>query len=199
LILDSTNCYSLSANPRLNTLPTVSTDSIRQINAYSSKVKGSINALGSPLAAERGFVYSSIHKLPTLSDSVVYLGVDSVMGSFSTTLSGLASGSFYIRAFASNGAGTAYGELLTLKSAKVSPELFLPELKVFGAAGLLTIDLSACGNAVYTAYLLDENGRSVWCKSLSGGSSYSYSLPGKGVYLVNLISSGGQKTFKIVF
>jgi len=67
------------------------------------------------------------------------------------------------------------------------------------ASGKLTIDLSACDNVAYSAFLLDVSGHSVWSKSLSGGNSYSYGLPGSGVYLVNLISSGGQKAYKVVF
>ncbi|MDR3705751.1 MAG: hypothetical protein P4L28_07600 [Paludibacteraceae bacterium] len=199
LTTNATNCYSLASNSVLNSLPSVSTDSVNQINAYTSKVKGSVSALGSPFATEHGFVYSTMHRLPTLSDSVVYLGTDSVADSFSKTLSGLASGTFYVRAFASNEVGTVYGDFLSFKSAKLSSELSPANPKVFVASDKLTIDLSACNNETYTAYLLDGNGHTVWSKSLSGGSSYSYGLPGRGVYLVNLISSDGQKAYKIVF
>ncbi|MDR3705748.1 MAG: hypothetical protein P4L28_07585 [Paludibacteraceae bacterium] len=86
-----------------------------------------------------------------------------------------------------------------IKSTCVSSELSMADPKVFVASGKLTIDLSACDNDAYSAYLLDVNGHSVWCKSLSGGESYSYGLPGRGMYLVNLVSSGGQKVYKIVF
>ena len=86
-----------------------------------------------------------------------------------------------------------------IKSTSVGSELSMADPKVFVASGKLTIDLSACDNVAYSAFLLDVSGHSVWSKSLSGGNSYSYGLPGSGVYLVNLISSGGQKAYKVVF
>jgi hypothetical protein len=86
-----------------------------------------------------------------------------------------------------------------MKSNNLSSELAVADPKVFVASGKLSIDLSACGDDSYTAYLLDGTGHTVWSKALSGGSFYSYALPGNGVYLVNLVSSAGQRAYKIVF
>jgi hypothetical protein len=67
---------------------------------------GSITDGGSSSIVERGFVYSTSSD-PDLSDSVVV--VSGTTGSYSGQSSALTSGTYYVRAYATNASGTSYG------------------------------------------------------------------------------------------
>jgi hypothetical protein len=89
----------------------VSTDSVFSIsgsNSGSSRTgSGSVtNAGGSPVSA-RGLCYATVQQ-PTLANSVASAG--SGTGNFSANLTGLTPGTlYYVRAYATNAAGTSYG------------------------------------------------------------------------------------------
>ncbi len=91
--------------------PLVSTDSVFSIsgsNSGSSRTgSGSVtNAGGSPVSA-RGLCYATVQQ-PTLANSVASAG--SGTGNFSANLTGLTPGTlYYVRAYATNAAGTSYG------------------------------------------------------------------------------------------
>lgn len=198
--LDATNCFNLGNNPTLNTLGAVRTDSIRMISNTTAKACGKITALGSPSPKEYGFVYSSINSQPSVSDSLVNRGGTSSIASFTDAITGLTASSYYVRAFASSELGTVYGDVFTFnqnKKAKIN--FYQDPPKVFETSGSVIIDLSGCGNNIFTAYLLDQIGRVFWNKTLSGGTVNTYTLPAKGGYVVKLNSSDFSKAYKIVF
>ena len=86
---------------------TVTTNAVVSITQTSANVGGNISADGGANVSVRGIVWSTTTN-PTLSSSVLNLG--SGTGAFSGTLSGLSPNTlYYIRAFATNSAGTAYG------------------------------------------------------------------------------------------
>lgn len=84
--------------------PTVTTDSVSAHN----ECEGTIVYDGGTPVTQRGFCYA-LHPAPTVNDSVVIVtGTDSA---FSATLRGLPAGlSYHVRAFATNGKGTSYGD-----------------------------------------------------------------------------------------
>lgn len=90
-----------------NTIPTVSTSEISSITGNSAKSGGSISDDdGSPVTA-RGVCWSESEN-PTTDDECATSGEGS--GSFTSDLTDLSSVTeYYVRAFATNGAGTAYG------------------------------------------------------------------------------------------
>jgi hypothetical protein len=89
--------------------PTISTNSPSSITVTSATVSGNISADGGADVSARGIVWGTAIN-PTLSSSVLNLG--SGVGTFSGTLSGLlGNNTYYVRAFATNSAGTAYGNL----------------------------------------------------------------------------------------
>ena len=86
---------------------TVTTNAVVSVTPTSANVGGNISADGGANVSARGIVWSTTTN-PTLSSSVLNLG--SGTGAFSGTLSGLSPNTlYYIRAFATNSAGTAYG------------------------------------------------------------------------------------------
>jgi len=90
--------------------PTVTTAPVIQINASSGLSGGEITSVcGSPVKA-RGVCWST-RPSPTVNDS--HTSDSSGTGSFTSTIGGLQLGtSYYIRAYATNSAGTAYGQEL---------------------------------------------------------------------------------------
>lgn len=95
--------------------PTVTTTSPTSLNITSSDIAlgGNITSIGSSSVTSYGLCYSTTTN-PTTSNSTV-LGVGSGTGSFLDTIRGLTSSTtYYTRAFATNSAGTSYGNQLTI-------------------------------------------------------------------------------------
>jgi M6 family metalloprotease-like protein len=93
------------------TVPTVSTTAASNITSNSATSGGNVTATGGATVTERGIVFATTQS-PTLSNSKVVSG--SGTGTFSANMSGLAaSTTYYVRAYATNSAGTAYGSQIS--------------------------------------------------------------------------------------
>jgi uncharacterized protein (TIGR02145 family) len=89
------------------TFAVISTNSITNIMNNSAVAGGNITSDGGSPVSARGVVYGTSPS-PTLSNSVLNIG--SGTGGFTGTITGLTPNTtYYVRAFATNGAGTAYG------------------------------------------------------------------------------------------
>ncbi|MBO7492615.1 MAG: hypothetical protein J6T87_00545 [Bacteroidales bacterium] len=101
------------------TLPTLITDSVTNIDFYSATCSGEVLNNGVPAISERGFCWSTSHN-PTIADNHC---IDSTLtgtgfGTFSVQLTGLATGfHYYVRAYATNSSGTAYGNEVEFSTA----------------------------------------------------------------------------------
>lgn len=89
------------------TAPTVTTASANSITSYSAICGGNVTVSGGSPVVARGVCWSTSHN-PTLSNSYVENGTG--LGSFTCSITGLTTGTtYYVRAYATNGVGTAYG------------------------------------------------------------------------------------------
>lgn len=89
------------------TKPVLSTTDITSITAYSATSGGEISSDGGGLILERGICWSTTGE-PTINDSRITAGSGSAP--FEIELTGLAkTTTYYVRAYATNSAGTAYG------------------------------------------------------------------------------------------
>ena len=89
------------------TYATLTTSSVSSIASTSVSGGGNISSDGGATVSARGLVYSTSTS-PTLSNTVLTIG--SGTGSFSGTLTGLTPNTtYYVRAYATKSAGTAYG------------------------------------------------------------------------------------------
>lgn len=79
------------------------------ISAGTATFRGTIVGAGDPSYTERGFVYSTMHE-PTINDNVIRANGSAVIGSYSAYVENLPKSSYYVRAYATNKVGTAYGE-----------------------------------------------------------------------------------------
>lgn len=91
-------------------LPVVHTHAVASdaVGATTATISGSVTEAGRSTITNRGFVYSTL-QYPTLADGSVSVG--GTLGDFSATAEGLQpTTTYYVRAYATNGVGTAYGE-----------------------------------------------------------------------------------------
>jgi formylglycine-generating enzyme required for sulfatase activity len=102
-------------------LPTVTTGAISELTSSIASVSGEVVSDGGASVTLRGVVWSTT-PLPDLSDFSAKAG--SGTGIFSAQLSNLDPGTtYYVRAYAKNSSGTAYGSELTFTTAIAFPEV----------------------------------------------------------------------------
>ncbi|MES2112209.1 MAG: hypothetical protein V4577_25865, partial [Bacteroidota bacterium] len=91
-------------------LPTMTTASAGSVTSSSATLGG--NTVTDAAITESGVVYSSTNTTPTITDSKAVIGT-TAPGTFSGTVSSLAgSTKYYVRAYATTSAGTAYGSVI---------------------------------------------------------------------------------------
>lgn len=116
-------------------LATVTTNVVSSITANSAVSGGNVTSAGGSAVTARGIVYSTSEN-PSLNDNVVNAG--SGTGNFTSTMTGLTpSTRYYVRAFATNNSGTAYGDTR--------------EFTTSSAGNLATISTSAVTNITANA------------------------------------------------
>ena len=89
------------------TVPTVITNTVFNVTTNTASCGGVVTADGDSTVTERGVCWS-IYQNPTVSNNHTTNG--SGMGAFTSNIIGLSDGvTYYVRAYATNAAGTAYG------------------------------------------------------------------------------------------
>ena len=93
------------------TLPTVTTNAVSDITATTATCGGDVTFDGEADVTERGVCWSTSQN-PTVADAHTSDGTDT--GIFSSSITNLTPNTtYYVRAYAANSAGTAYGEEVT--------------------------------------------------------------------------------------
>jgi len=119
--------------------PTLTTSSISSITSTSVNGGGNISSDGGAAVSARGLVYGTSAN-PTLSNTVLTIG--SGTGSFSGTLTGLTPNTtYYIRAYATNSAGTGYGNEVSFQTLPVA----VPTLITTDASGITQTTVTSGG------------------------------------------------------
>ena len=102
-------------------LPVVTTQAVSAITTTSAIGNGTIAAPGLPNPTQHGVVWSTSPD-PTTADSKTEEGPVSATGAFTSAMTGLTPGTLYhVRAYATNDAGTAYGEDVTFTTLPQAP------------------------------------------------------------------------------
>lgn len=129
------------------TAPTVVTSAVTQITETSAVVGGNVTSDGGASVTERGVVYSTNPNpvITNLSNTILPCG--SGAGSFTCNLTGLQPNTtYYIRAYAKNDAGTAYGEEMSFTT---QTQIEKPTSPYFSVSQTKYITFSP-GNLQYT-------------------------------------------------
>ena len=133
------------------TLATVSTNAITSVSYSTAFSGGNVSADNGSSITGRGICWS-ISTLPTLSNSNATQTAG--LGSYSIQMTGLSPNTtYYVRAFANNGAGTAYGNQLSFTTSALSAPLLSTKAisgissNIAGSGG----DISSDGGSNITA------------------------------------------------
>jgi len=122
-------------------LPTLSTVTATSILTTSVTSGGNITSDGGAIVTARGVCWSSSQN-PTTTDSKTTNGTGS--GTFSSSITGLTPGAtYYIRSYATNSIGTAYGNEVTATSTAA-----LPTLSTATVTSILTTTATSGGNII---------------------------------------------------
>ena len=118
--------------------PIVSTNAVTDISYGTATCGGNVSSDGGVSVTARGVCWSTSQN-PTISDSKTTDG--SGTGSFTSNITGLASGTtYYVRAYATNNIGTAYGE--TKQFVAINP----PTVQTNSATNITTTGATISGN-----------------------------------------------------
>ena len=100
--------FTLQFSETQHQLPIVTTNTITSITTNSATCGGDVTSNGASSVTARGVCWSTSQN-PTVSES--YTTDGSGTGSFTSNITGLTTGTtYYVRAYATNSAGTSYGE-----------------------------------------------------------------------------------------
>ena len=121
-------------------LPTVTTNAVTNIKATTATCGGYVSSDGNATVTTRGICWSTSPN-PTISDSKTTDG--SGTGSYTSNLNNLASQTtYYVRAYATNEKGTAYGE----EKSFTTLELLLPTVMTKNITNIKTNSARSGGN-----------------------------------------------------
>ena len=124
------------------TYPTVTTTAVTSITSTTAASGGNVTSTGGATVTARGVCWStSINPTVALSTKT---SDGTGLGSFTSTLTGLTSSTFYyVRAYATNSIGTAYGDNVTFTTATVGVQ---PTVTTTAITGITTISATGGGN-----------------------------------------------------
>ena len=99
--------------------PTVTTEAVSSITINSAIGNGNITALGAPNPTQHGVCWSTTQN-PTIANSKTELGVRNTTGAFTSNITGLSPNTtYYVRAYATNTAGTSYGSQVSFTTSAI--------------------------------------------------------------------------------
>jgi len=96
-------------------IPTVTTQAVTAIAVTTATGNGNVTGLGNPASITAyGVCWSSTNTIPTTADNYVNNGTKTTTGAFTSSITGLTTGTpYYVRAYATNATGTAYGDVVS--------------------------------------------------------------------------------------
>lgn len=107
--------------------PTVTTSNVSNITATSASCGGNVTADGGTAVTERGLCWSTVNAPTVESGSHIANGTGT--GSFTAMMSGLAPNIvYYVRAYATNARGTAYGEQMQFTTQSGLPTVIINDV-----------------------------------------------------------------------
>ncbi len=108
-------------------MPTVVTGAVTDVTASCATLNGDITSDGGATVTERGFVYGKTTDLAIDGAGVTDIAAGRGMGSFTATLNNLEKNSiYYVRAYAVNSQGTAYGTAVSFSPTSSVEEIDAP-------------------------------------------------------------------------
>ncbi len=184
---------SINSNNTVNWLfyPDVTTQAVTGIGINAATGNGNITDLGIPNPTAHGVCWGTSTN-PTTSDGKKDMGATTSTGAFTTAITGLgAATAYHVRAFATNTAGTSYGEDVTFTTLPNPPGVPVAKAATASNATGFTANwntstgatgyrLDVATNSAFTSYVSGYQDKDVGnvtttnISGLSGGASYYY-------------------------
>ena len=176
------------------TVPTVTTTDVTNITQTSATGGGNVTATGNATVTERGICWSTNHN-PTTSGSHASSGTGT--GSFTVNMTGLtANTTYYVRAYAKNSAGTAYGSEVSFTTLQ---NVTVPTVTTSDVTNITQTSATGGGNVTGTGNA-DVTERGI-CWSTNHNpttsSSHASSGTGTGSYTVNMTGLTAGTTYYV--
>ncbi len=152
-------------------IPSLSTLSVSKVGADCAVVNGRIYSDGGDSITSRGFCWGTTSK-PTTEGNKLESGKG--VGDFSGTIKGLSPGTnYFLRSYASNSAGTAYGNEITFTTVNITPP-------VIGSLSMSSVGSSrAWGNSTVSS----DGGTQVTSRGICYGQSPNPTVDGSKILL----------------
>lgn len=156
------NEISFTTNPVV--LPTLTTAAVSSVTRISAVSGGNVTSSGGAVLISRGICFGTTPN-PTIDQNTVEKGT--ATGSFSADMTGLTPGTvYYVRAFATNSAGTAYGNELSFTTSPI----LLPTVTTTAASTVLTTSATSGGN------ITNDGGGTVSSRGICYGTAHNPTL-----------------------
>ena len=174
-------------------LPKVSTASVSNVTETAVDCGGTVTANGYDAVTSRGVCWGT-EPNPTVAGSHTYNG--SGTGAFTCTLTGLAQGTtYYVRAYATNSMGTAYGAVRSFTTlVDTCPTITMPYSEDFESyttsTSISTGVRPTCWELVQEDVLMSNSNRPQLCykSSFAHSGNYSLKMGYRGVYAMPALS-----------
>ena len=167
------------------TLPTVTTSQVTNITQTTATGGGNVTATGGGSVTDRGICWSTSHN-PTISGSHVSGG--SGAGSFTVNMTGLtANTTYYVRAYATNSAGTAYGAEVSFTTLH---NITLPTVTTNQVTNITQTSATGGGNVTNDGYGTVTERGICWSTSHNPTTSSSHLSSGAGLGAFTVDMSG---------
>lgn len=177
-LLSTVSCGP-SEEPEPPNLASVSTNAPSAITQTSAASGGSISDDGGAAITARGVVFSTTLN-PTVSDNKTTNG--SGLGSFTSTINGLtANTQYYLRAYATNSVGTAYGNLVEFTTLSTTASLTT-----------LTVNEITINSMMVGGEITDDGGEEVTERGVCWSTNPNPTIAGS-----NRASGSGAGTFEL--
>lgn len=175
-------------------LPTVTTSQVTNITQTTATGGGNVTATGGGTVTDRGICWSTSHN-PTISGNHASGGAGA--GTFSVNMTGLtANTTYYVRAYATNSAGTAYGSEVSFTTLQ---NVVLPTVTTSQVTDITQTTATGGGNVTN-----DGNGtvteRGIcWSTSHNPTTSNTHasSGTGTGTYIVSMSNLTANTTYYV--
>jgi uncharacterized protein (TIGR02145 family) len=174
------------------TLPTISTTNVTSITAVAASSGGVISSDGGSAITGRGVCWST-NINPTLSDNQTFDGTGT--GTFISSITGLSRNtSYYVRAFATNSEGTAYGP-----NQSFTTNIGLPVLTTTDVLNIQSFT-AVCGGNITLDYGLPITSKGVcWGTSITPMLSGSHTSDGagSGTFISSITGLSAEQTYYV--
>ena len=183
--------------------PTLTTNAVTEFTATSATLGGTITNAGIPVYTERGVVYATNPNPTTADNKIPVAGTGT--GHFSTIVSGLEpNATFYVRTYATNAAGTEYGEqesfFTTTVTINTQPRAYTT-VQFGNITGSLSVSASAPDATLSYQWFASTSPSNSRGEEITGETSTTFTIPttltiGTYYYFCEVRATGGAKSVR---